>query len=343
MKDFASLTMHGRARRLRRLAWSALENWDIDASRLRLLSNWTNGIFRVDTASGEKYVIRICDPTCCHGEHEIAAEVSWMAALDRETDIRLCAPIPARTGDLAILVGVEGVPEPRYCMLQTWVPGVDLYDRLTAASYADLGEIAAKLHVHARSFRLPPGVRIRTMDRVFPWSVPGFEHFERIVLFDPDRADLFPGDMLGFFYMAIDRVQEEVGRIYREGGKPMILHQDLHPWNVKISRGQLYLLDFEDLILGHPVQDIATALFYVRWNRENSRELLAAFRTGYERILPWPEEYEGQLELLIAARALLLVNFLLSQDNPEARRDAPEYVQMTAKRLGELIPGLGTG
>jgi Ser/Thr protein kinase RdoA (MazF antagonist) len=340
MKDWNSLTMHGRARRLRKLAFSALEHWEVDVSGLRLLSNWTNGIFRVDTSAGERFVVRICDPTCCHGEHEIAAETSWMAALDRETDIALCAPVPARNGELAVYVSAEGVPEPRYCMLQTWVPGVDLEERLTAATYADLGEITAKLHVHAATFGLPEGVRIRSMDRVFPWSAPGFEHFERIVLFDPEKADLFPGDRLGLFYLAIDRAQEEISRMYREGPEPRIIHQDLHPWNVKIHRGKLYLLDFEDLILGYPVQDIATALFYVRW-RDSAEELAGAFREGYERVLEWPEAFPGQIDLLIAARALLLVNFLLSQDNPEALRDAPGYIERTEKRLMELVPELG--
>jgi Ser/Thr protein kinase RdoA (MazF antagonist) len=340
MRDFASLTMNGRAGRLRRLALKALESWDLDVTRLSLLSNWTNCIFRVDISGGGRVVLRICEPSCCHGEHEIAAEVSWMAALDRDTDIGLCAPIPARNGELAVLAEVEGVPEPRYCMLQTWVPGVDLNERIDPSNYADLGEIVARLHVHAETFSLPEGVRLRALDRVFPWSAPGFEHYERIVLFDPDNAHLFPGGRLGLFYRAIDRAQEEIDRIYREGKGPRILHQDLHPWNVRICRGRLYLLDFEDLIMGYPVQDVATALFYVRFGRPDSGELTAGFREGYERILPWPEEHVGQLDLLMAARNLLLANFLLSQENPEARLNAAGYLEKTEIRLRELIPEL---
>jgi Ser/Thr protein kinase RdoA (MazF antagonist) len=340
MKDFASLTMRGRAGRLRRLAVNALEQWDVDVERLSLLSNLTNCSFRVDTRGGRTAVLRICEPACCHGKDEIAAEVSWMSALERDTDIGLCAPMPARNGELAVLAGAEGVPEPRYCMLQTWAPGVDLNDRIDRSNYADLGEIAARLHVHAGSFGLPDGVRLRKLDRVFPWSAPGFEHSERIVLFDPDNAGLFPGGRLGLFYRAIDMAQEEIDRIYTEGKGPRIIHQDLHPWNVKICRGRLFLLDFEDLIMGYPVQDIATAMFYVRFERPDSRELMAGFREGYERMLPWPEEHDGQLDLLMAARSLLLVNFLLSRENREARRDAARYVEKTESRLKELIPEL---
>jgi len=340
MKEFGTLTMRGRARRLRRLAFNALEHWDVPVSRLRLLSNWTNGIFRVDTADGRKLVLRICDPTCCHGEDEIAAEVAWLSALDRDTDLGIAAPLRTRTGELTVLTEVEGVPESRYCMLQSWVPGVDLAERLTAATYARLGVAMANLHIHAGTFRLPQGVRIRSMDRVFPWSAPGFEHFERIVIFDPETSHLFPGGRLGLFYNAIDRAQMEIDRIFRSDTSPRIIHQDLHPWNVKICRGRLYILDFEDLIMGYPVQDIATALFYVRFGREDSRTLIDAFREGYEELLPWPEEGPGQIDILIASRSLLLVNFLLSQENPEAKRSVPEYIERTEKRLRELIPEL---
>ena len=41
-----------------------------------------------------------------------------------------------------------------------------------------------------------------------------------------------------------------------------ILHNDLHQWNVRIYRGRLSPIDFEDLMWGWPVQDIATTLYY---------------------------------------------------------------------------------
>jgi Ser/Thr protein kinase RdoA (MazF antagonist) len=50
----------------------------------------------------------------------------------------------------------------------------------------------------------------------------------------------------------------------------------------------LAAIDFEDLLYGYPIQDIAVSLFYVGW-REDGKELMAAFREVYEEISPWPE------------------------------------------------------
>jgi hypothetical protein len=39
-----------------------------------------------------------------------------------------------------------------------------------------------------------------------------------------------------------------------------ILHGDLHQWNESISRGLFSPIEFEDLTMGGPVQDIAKSL-----------------------------------------------------------------------------------
>ena len=50
MKPYRNLTERGQARRLRPLAWNALQQYDLDVARLRLVTNDMNGIFRLDTS-----------------------------------------------------------------------------------------------------------------------------------------------------------------------------------------------------------------------------------------------------------------------------------------------------
>jgi Ser/Thr protein kinase RdoA (MazF antagonist) len=45
--------------------------------------------------------------------------------------MRVPRPLPARDGRLVMIAGAAGVPEPRLCILFTWVPGTDLADHLT--------------------------------------------------------------------------------------------------------------------------------------------------------------------------------------------------------------------
>ena len=52
MTEYHDLTVRGRARRLCRLVDAALAHYDLDVVRVRLITNDTNGIFRVDTSHG---------------------------------------------------------------------------------------------------------------------------------------------------------------------------------------------------------------------------------------------------------------------------------------------------
>lgn len=67
MKPFDDLTPCGKARRLRRVALSALAHYDLDVARVELLGLFTNTLFRVrthDDPSGapRSYVIRLSAP-----------------------------------------------------------------------------------------------------------------------------------------------------------------------------------------------------------------------------------------------------------------------------------------
>ena len=62
MKSFSTLTVLGQARRLRTLALNALQSYDLDVARLRLVTNEFNGIFRVDTTDGQKFILRVTLP-----------------------------------------------------------------------------------------------------------------------------------------------------------------------------------------------------------------------------------------------------------------------------------------
>jgi Ser/Thr protein kinase RdoA (MazF antagonist) len=77
-----------------------------------------------------------------------------------------------------------------------------------------------------------------------------------------------------------------------------------------VQRGRLYPLDFEDTVWGFPVQDIAMAMQDLMMDVEPARyePMLAAFRSGYERLRAWPEAYEGEMDIFRAGRMLWTAN-----------------------------------
>lgn len=324
MKPYTALTERGQARRLRHLALNALQQYNLQVARLRLVTNDLNGIFRVDTTRGEKYILRVTLPEGGHNRDHVAAEMDWLRALGYDTDLSVPRPLLAKDGSLVVEAGAPGVPQPRLCAIFSWVPGSDLADHLTPANIARLGELMARLHLHARTYQPPAGLELLRFDRVFPFPEP-------VLLFEPRFAHLFPPDRRAVFQQAIEWAQGAIDHLQASGEPMRILHSDLHQWNVRIYRSRLSPIDFEDLMWGWPVQDIATSLYYQL--DDSFFTMRDAFQAGYTRISPWPERYPGEIGSFLAAQGMMLANFVLTDPNPAWRIQAPEFVARIERRL----------
>jgi len=324
MKPYSALTVRGQARRLRQLAHNALTHYELDVARLRLVTNDMNGIFRIDTRDGQKYILRVTLPEGGHDHDHVAAEMDWLAALARDTTLSVPRPLPARDGSLVIEAGAGGVPEARLCEVFSWVDGKDLAEDMSASNISKLGELMAGLHAHALTYRPPSDLSLLRFDRVFPFPEP-------VVLFDEQFSPLFPAARRAVYEKGIAWAQEAIDRL-KVSGEPMrIIHGDLHQWNVRNKRGVLSPIDFEDLMLGWPVQDIATTLYY--FDSKDFDVLRAAFQKGYTRHSPWPERHTGEIDSFIAARGIGLANFVLNDPNPAWREQAREFIERVEKRL----------
>jgi len=295
---------------------------------VRLLTSHANLVWRVDAADGARFLLRIGSPRCCHGPDETRSELAWLRALRRDADLPVPEPVAARDGSWL-------VTEPRTCCVFRWVEGPDLAERLSAENVRRLGELAARLHAHARTFVPPEGFRVRRHDRVFPWSDPAFPS-ERVILFDDAHGALFPAACRRTYETAIEIAQRAIDDVLADGSD-LVMHGDLHPWNVKVRPdGELAALDFEDLMWGRPILDLATTLYYLELE-ENGAELGAALRAGYEENAPWPEARPGVMEALRAGRALVLANWVLSSPRAEDRELAPEFMARVERRLRDWL------
>jgi len=328
LKPYYDLTGRGRALRLRRLALKALEQYDLDVARVRLITNEFNGIFRVDTATGDRYVLRVTLPEGGHDLDSVRAEVAWLDALSRDTDLSVPRPVAARTGELAIPVACAGVPQPRFCAMFVWVAGTNLADAIRPDNVLKLGELSARLHAHAATFKPPAGFTTLRFDKVFPFPEP-------VILFQDEHRYLFPPERRAIYEQAIAWAQSAIDRLQASGEPMRVIHGDLHQWNVRVYRGTLSPIDFEDLMWGWPVQDIATTLYY--FLGPNFQGLRAAFRQGYARHSPWPERYPGEIDAFIAARGVGEVNFTLQDPDPDWQAQVPDFVERVEGRLRALL------
>lgn len=327
--DFYRLTYRGRARRLRAVAVTALEQYDLQVERMALLSNETNAVFRVVDVEGHSHVLRVGrGGHIGHSLDQVRSETQWLRALAADTDLRIPTPITNRHGSSVTRVELDGVPHIRNCVLFTWLPGRLLDEDLTGANLEAYGALAARLHQHAAGFHPPPGFSIIRYDRVFPFDQP-------VVLFDERQARFVSSDHREVFATAVEQVQAVIDEL--RGVEPMrVLHGDLHRWNILIHRGQIAVLDFEDLIWGWPVQDLAIALYYLH-GLDEYRDLRRAFRAGYETVLPWPDRSGAEIDAFIAGRALVLANDVELFEEPEFQEEGPGWMDVFANRIRSIL------
>jgi Ser/Thr protein kinase RdoA (MazF antagonist) len=329
MKPFNELTRLGKLRRLHNLVITVLEEYDLNVKWVKFMMVETNTMFKVQSFEGENYVLRIySDEETTLTENQ--TEIFWLQALLRETEIKVSEPVARKDGDFITVADVPGVPGEKRCVLFRWVPGRVLEKHLDAANYFKLGQVMARLHDHADTLRpLPSSIRPKRWDRVFYYPD------EPVVYNTAPYQYLFPPDCISIIEQVISLADDEFARLYADQERQIIIHGDLHYWNVHLHRGQLYVLDFEDVMLGYPVQDVAVTLYYGR-DRDEYPQLYAAFKDGYTSLRAWPVERIGQLDTLMAARSVNFINYVARVDpSPD------EFIQEKCSELKDYLDFFG--
>lgn len=320
MQPFATLTPIGQTRRLRAVAHAALQQYALTIRRLSLITVDTNTIFRVDTTNGERYALRISTPGE-HALHDNLIELAWLTALVRDTTLNVVTPVANQQGDYLTQVTLPTVPETRRCVLFRWVPGRPLASRISPDYAGALGTIMAALHDHAGTMQLPPALTPMTWHTVF------YYHHEPVVIDDPAYATFFTPARRELVHAVAAVAERVIQDLTQSQPDRILIHGDLHPYNVHLARGRLYILDFEDVLLGYPVQDVAVTFAALR-HYPDYEELWRAFEAGYSQSRPWPVQSATQLTALIAARDLMMVNYAA-----QAEADPEPVVARICNRL----------
>lgn len=273
------------------------DEYGFTPSRIVHLATHTNVLYKVDLEDGRRYVARVTDP---RGDRRanLDIEVAWLTELAHDDELNLALPVAAADGRL--VVDFDGPEEMRACVMFTWVPGEPLGEGAGTSGYRALGRISGRLHRHG-GWRPDDPSRLRRWDRTFY-----FLGVDEVVIDDP----------------AYDRLFHDIARDLRRSARitdtyiterwaaedPLVVHGDLHEWNVHLHIGRAYAIDFEDVMLALPSQDVAISLYAARARPDLDR-LISAFRGGYEEERRWPVESRSELEMYWAARQVMLMNY----------------------------------
>ena len=139
---------------------------------IELLNVSENATFLVSDPETGPSVLRV-HRLGYHTEREIASELAWMDALRAEAGVRTPRVQPAADGRRVVTVPERGAdpstssspPTERHCVRFEFLPGGEpgtepgaeagAEPALTGAHFAELGEITARMHRHAREWTRP--------------------------------------------------------------------------------------------------------------------------------------------------------------------------------------------
>lgn len=281
------------------VALEALRSYDLSPQRVRLAAQSFNSIFRVTTASAV-YALRVGSQWQIHPAQTAAVEAAWHRRL-RQQGIGVPGVLANADGAAATLV-TDGQARPRICVLFDWVAGRSLRTCMTRGRAAALGRLSARLHQDAAGWSPPGAGEVLRADRVLYWQAP-----ERLAM---------AGRRFGYgslFTDAAARAQPVLDWLWRHPPHPPhLVHGDLTPANVIVSpREGLVPIDFQDMVLGFEVQDVAFTVAALR-RRPDGDRLAGAFRSGYSQDRPWPDVSPAVFEALIAARGLHMMNLVMN-------------------------------
>jgi Ser/Thr protein kinase RdoA (MazF antagonist) len=330
--DFAALSRGRQLGRLRHLGRAALTRYGVSEARLTLLRHEHNTTFRVDSAAAA-YLLRINRPGV-YTPAVVESELTWLVALERDTDLGVPEPVAARDGSLLVVARADGVPEPRSCVLLRWLDGRFVDRRLAPAHLRRIGVLAARLQEHAASWTPPSGFRRPRVDTLTgaakaasaassARAAMGREHPS---LEDGERAielveTLVSRADAATVARALDVVRGTTSELERDGDAFGLLHGDLHYENVLFKDSAARAIDFDDCGWGFFLYDLAVALREVEDRPEYDR-LQDALLEGYAGVRPLPEGHARHLAALNVLRRLQILMWILESRAHAAFRDA---------------------
>jgi len=307
MKSFEKLTHLGRMRRMRCLAQTALDEYDLAETHVSFLRHAGNTLFRVVEANPTlakeanhlfadgQYLLRIHQPGY-QTTDAIVLELEWLAALRRDAGAPVPEPVPTLKDRLLTTVAVPGVPGTRNCSLLRWVRGRLITKGIQAQHFRAQGQLMALLHDHAGQWHAPRGYAKRRYDWYGLFSNDGGSGLPA-----SEAWSLLPPSYAKSFQVVARRVRQVMDD-WGDGVEVCgLIHADLGvDANVLFWRGEARAIDFDDCGIGYWIYDLAIALEHCREDAAYP-QYRDALLNGYAEIRPLPKEQSGYLELFMVA------------------------------------------
>ncbi len=319
MSEYLEMTQQEQIALVEEFALDVLVQYGKKAKTIECVSHAYNTTFKILADDNKNYAMRVSTNFRKWPEH-IWAESQWLLQLAAEGSIN--APVP--------ILNLQGEPYSNHyffyqgsnidVIVYPWIEGEVARDNPTKEQLFALGQAMAKMHQLSKD-----------------WEPQGYANFlevDRPLMVRRDNLFSFEQPLISpEIYKLLFELRNRSERLFetlKERSDRQLIHADLHFGNILWdSEGKMSILDFDDAGIGSPLQDIAISLFYLREDREREKHILA----GYGSTASLPEYQPEELELLIANRQLVLLNYLFETTTADDVALIPGYLEKTERRL----------
>ncbi|MEJ2633497.1 MAG: phosphotransferase [Acidihalobacter sp.] len=300
-----------------------------EAAQVRLLNHSENTTYRVDE-EGRCCILRV-HRLGYHSQQAIAAELDWVAAIERDTSIRTAMPIAGTDGRL-VQPFPSGQGDGRYSVLFEFLDGEEPGEEHDLPeSFEQLGSITATLHEHSRGW-----VRDGRRPARPVWD------FERTLGRQPIWGDFRDGigvtpEVAAHLNQGVARIRS---RLQRYGTNPKrfgLVHADLRLANLLVHEGRVGVIDFDDCGYSWFMYDLGSALSFIE-HKDYVPALVEAWVRGYEQVQPLADEDVDMLSTFIMLRRILLVGWLGSHSETDlAAEIGAEFAPQTCELVSRYL------
>ncbi|WP_373504138.1 phosphotransferase enzyme family protein [Aestuariivirga sp.] len=311
MTDFDSLPHDQQLPILLELATAATANFDLPPGvGVTMVNLSENATYKVEAPDGRRWALRI-HRDGYHSRTAIASELAWLIDLRQTGVVATPAPVKGKDGEIIQQVLHPRMVRPRNIVLFGWETGAEpgIGEDLSEP-FEVLGEITARMHVHARQWKRPPWFTRLTwdFDTALGDDKPHWGRWRDGVGMDREKEQLFQ--------RTVDLIDRRLAAYGKGPERFGLIHCDLRLANLLIDGKSVKVIDFDDCGFGWYLYDAATPVSFYE-HEPQVPGLIESWTAGYRKVLALPKEDEVEIPTFIMLRRILLVAWISSHIEAE--------------------------
>ncbi len=296
------------------------EQFGINAIKVEKLSGLDNANYLVETLT-EKYIFKTY-PYTQDTLTLVEAENNALLFLQNEGQRSIQTPIPSKNQRYTALVNING--QESICRMLSYLEGKFLVEvPHTKKLFQSFGKFLAQLDLKLQQF-----TDYRIAARKLIWDIQHLHLSKKYLENIPKNKDR---SIVHYYF----KQYEENVLPFLPELRTAIIHNDANEWNVLIAQEEVSgIIDFGDMTHTFLINELAIAITYACYDKDNPLEWASILLKSYHEILAVQEIELEVLYYLIAAR--LCISVCISA-NTRAKNADNEYAFVSEKNAWQML------